>query len=90
VKEVVVVLDIGAPELIIILVILLLIMGPSKLAGLGGSLGKGIREFRTALKPEDEPEALKAPEDGQPASTAAAAQANSAAVPVSTTETTKP
>ncbi len=48
-------LDLGAPELLVILVILLLIMGPSKLAGIGGGLGKSIREFRNALRPDDEP-----------------------------------
>lgn len=46
-------MDIGAPELLVILVILLLIMGPGKLAGLGGSLGRSIREFRQAVQGED-------------------------------------
>ena len=39
---------IGAPELIIIAVIALLIFGPSKLPELGKTLGKGLREFRNA------------------------------------------
>jgi sec-independent protein translocase protein TatA len=47
-------MDIGAPELIVVLVILLLIMGPGKLAGLGGSLGKSIREFRSALQGDEQ------------------------------------
>ena len=47
-------MDLGAPELLVILVILLLITGPSKLVGLGSGLGKSIREFRSALKPDDE------------------------------------
>ena len=38
----------GAPELIIILVIALLILGPGKLPEVGASLGKTIREFRKA------------------------------------------
>jgi sec-independent protein translocase protein TatA len=45
--------DIGAPELIIIAVIVLLLFGPGKAADLGGSLGKSIREFRKATH-EDE------------------------------------
>ena len=41
-------MPIGIPELIIILVIALLILGPGKLPEVGASLGKGIREFRKA------------------------------------------
>ena len=41
-------MPIGAPELIIILVIALLILGPGKLPEVGSSLGKTIREFRKA------------------------------------------
>lgn len=40
--------NIGAPELIIILVIALLVLGPGKLPEVGSALGKGIREFRKA------------------------------------------
>jgi TatA/E family protein of Tat protein translocase len=36
-------------DLIIILLIALLVFGPSKLAGLGSALGKTIREFRKAI-----------------------------------------
>ncbi len=43
----------GVWELVIILVILLLIFGPSRLGDLGSALGKGIRGFRKSLK-EDE------------------------------------
>ena len=39
---------IGAPELIIIAIIALLIFGPSKLPELGKTIGKGLREFRNA------------------------------------------
>ena len=41
-------MPIGAPELIIILVIALLILGPGKLPEVGASLGKTIREFHKA------------------------------------------
>jgi TatA/E family protein of Tat protein translocase len=41
-------MPIGAPELIVILVIALLILGPGKLPEVGTALGKSIREFRKA------------------------------------------
>ncbi|OGN81951.1 MAG: hypothetical protein A2X23_02930 [Chloroflexi bacterium GWC2_73_18] len=40
--------NIGPVELIIILVIALLILGPGKLPDVGAALGKSIREFRKA------------------------------------------
>ncbi|MEO8208647.1 MAG: twin-arginine translocase TatA/TatE family subunit [Chloroflexota bacterium] len=40
--------NIGPTELIIILVIALLVLGPGKLPEVGSALGKGIREFRKA------------------------------------------
>jgi TatA/E family protein of Tat protein translocase len=39
---------IGMPELIVILIIALLIIGPKKLPDLAKSLGKGLSEFRRA------------------------------------------
>ncbi|MDE2815985.1 MAG: twin-arginine translocase TatA/TatE family subunit [Chloroflexota bacterium] len=44
----------GWTELLIILVIIVILFGGSRIAGLGGSLGKSIREFRTAMKEEQE------------------------------------
>ncbi|HZK24004.1 MAG TPA: twin-arginine translocase TatA/TatE family subunit [Oscillospiraceae bacterium] len=41
---------IGLGELLLILVAVLLIFGPSKLPEVGKSLGKGIREFKNATK----------------------------------------
>ncbi len=38
--------DIGMPELLIVLVIIVLIFGPGRLAKTMGELGKGIRSFR--------------------------------------------
>ncbi len=43
----------GAPELIIILVIIILIFGVGKLPEVGSALGKGLREFRTATDDKD-------------------------------------
>ncbi len=46
----------GMPELILILIIALVIFGPSKLPEMGASVGKAIREFRNATKdPDSEP-----------------------------------
>jgi sec-independent protein translocase protein TatA len=44
----------GAPELIIILVIIILIFGVGKLPEVGQALGKGIREFRGAADAQDD------------------------------------
>ena len=41
---------IGVPELIIILVIVIVIFGAGRLGEIGGALGKGIREFRSATQ----------------------------------------
>ncbi|HUK12566.1 MAG TPA: twin-arginine translocase TatA/TatE family subunit [Thermoanaerobaculaceae bacterium] len=46
---------IGLPELLLILVIVLIIFGAGKLPQLGRGIGEGIRNFRTALKGNDEP-----------------------------------
>ena len=46
--------NIGAWELIIILVILLLIFGPSRLGDLGSALGKGIKGFKKSMREPDE------------------------------------
>lgn len=43
---------IGMPELIIILVIMVLIVGPGKLPQLGSSLGGAIRGFKKAVEGE--------------------------------------
>jgi sec-independent protein translocase protein TatA len=41
--------DIGIPELLIILVIIIILFGPSRLAGAGRALGEAIRGFRHEL-----------------------------------------
>jgi sec-independent protein translocase protein TatA len=44
----------GATELLIVLVIVLLILGPKRLPSLGRQLGGGIREFRKSIGGGDE------------------------------------
>jgi sec-independent protein translocase protein TatA len=51
----------GIPELLVILVIALIIFGPSKISELGKGLGEGIKNFKSAVKdgeptPPTEPE----------------------------------
>ncbi len=41
--------DIGLPELLIILVVVLLLFGPGRLSKAMGDLGKGVHSFREAL-----------------------------------------
>lgn len=43
----------GVGEMLIILVVALLVFGPSKLPQLGDALGKGIRNFRKAAGGDD-------------------------------------
>jgi sec-independent protein translocase protein TatA len=57
--------SIGPMELIIVLVIALIVLGPKKLPEVGRSVGKGMREFKDSLNgitdddDEDEPAALR-------------------------------
>jgi sec-independent protein translocase protein TatA len=45
--------SIGVPELLIILVIILLLFGASRIRGVASALGGSIKEFRTAVKDDD-------------------------------------
>jgi TatA/E family protein of Tat protein translocase len=63
--------NIGAPELIIILIIALIVLGPGKLPDVAQSLGKSVREFRKAVtdvndaaNPNPAPGAPAAPASG--------------------------
>jgi TatA/E family protein of Tat protein translocase len=47
--------SIGMPELIVILVIALLVVGPKKLPDVGKSIGEAIRGFRRAMNEPDKP-----------------------------------
>ena len=44
----------GLTELLIILLVVLLIFGASRLPGVGSALGKGIRSFKTSVTGKDE------------------------------------
>ncbi len=42
--------NIGIPELLIILVVVLLVFGAKRLPEMGSAMGKGIREFKRGIK----------------------------------------
>ena len=65
---------IGAPELIIILIIALIVVGPGKLPDVGAALGKSIKEFRKAATDVKEATSLE-PTTAPAAPTQAAATA---------------
>lgn len=44
----------GWGELLLVLVIVVAIFGAGRLAGIGGAVGSSIREFRKAVKTDDE------------------------------------
>ncbi len=46
-------MNLGVPELLIILVIVLVVFGASRLTEIMGALGKGVREFRKATTEEE-------------------------------------
>ena len=45
---------IGVPELLVLLAILVLLFGASKLPQIGRGLGEGIRNFKSGLKTDEE------------------------------------
>jgi sec-independent protein translocase protein TatA len=51
--------NIGAPEIIIVLIIVLVIFGPKRLPELGKSLGSGIRGFRGAMSGDDDDDSVE-------------------------------
>lgn len=59
--------QIGMPELVVLLVIIIIIFGVGKLPEVGGALGKAIREFRQASEglgeeKKEEEKSLQGPE----------------------------
>jgi sec-independent protein translocase protein TatA len=54
--------NIGPMELIVVLAIALIILGPKKLPEAGRSVGKGLRELKGALSGEDERDTPRTPE----------------------------
>jgi sec-independent protein translocase protein TatA len=56
--------NVGPLELIVVLIIALIVLGPKRLPEVGRSVGRGMREFKEAITGEnedEEPEKLQAP-----------------------------
>jgi TatA/E family protein of Tat protein translocase len=73
--------NIQGPEIILILIIALIVIGPGKLPDVGAALGKSIREFRKAAT--DVKDVTKVDATGTPAQAAPAAPAAPANPPAS-------
>lgn len=52
----------GAPELLLILAIVVLLFGVGRVSKIGGEMGTAIREFRKGLRGEDEESAASKPD----------------------------
>jgi sec-independent protein translocase protein TatA len=60
--------NIGPMEIGIVLIIALLVFGPKRLPELGGSLGKGIREFSQSVSGRDDEDQVPTESTGEPPS----------------------
>ena len=70
--------NVGPMELVIVLVVALIVLGPKRLPEVGRSLGNGIREFKDSIQngsDHDEPDVALETEDPPAAVTTAAAAA---------------
>ncbi len=76
--------DLGPAELLLVLVVLMLVFGGSRVAEIGGSLGKGIKEFKKATRDDDpgdpfvETASAAAAVASEPASETAASESSNA------------
>jgi sec-independent protein translocase protein TatA len=61
--------SLGWQELLIIFAILALLFGAKRVAGLGGALGRGIREFRTEASGAKTDETPESTASSEPAAT---------------------
>ena len=61
--------NVGPMEIIIVLVIGLLVLGPKRLPEMGKSVGRGMREFKNALtmSDDDDDEVIEPPKADSPA-----------------------
>ncbi len=55
--------DLGVPELLIVLVIILLLFGPGRIGKIAGEVGKGIRNFREGLGGKDDENPTEPPKE---------------------------
>jgi len=57
--------SVGPTELIIVLALALIILGPKRLPDAGRSLGRGMREFKQSLSGGDAPEPARTDPEGE-------------------------
>ncbi len=60
--------DLGAPELLIVLFIVILLFGPGRIAKTLGELGKGLRSFKESMSSSNEEAPSVTPSDTNPPS----------------------
>jgi sec-independent protein translocase protein TatA len=82
--------SLGAPELLIILAVVILIFGVGRISGLGRELGSSIKEFRKAVKDPDKDENDSPPAQVVVAQAEPAPAPPPAAAPSASTETKNP
>jgi len=60
-------MQLGAPELLLILAVVVILFGVGRIGKIGKELGTGMREFRKGLQGDDEPkpDAITPPTDEQ-------------------------
>lgn len=51
------------PKLLLLLTIVVIVFGASRLADIGSGLGRGIKNFRDSFKDDDQPKNLKDPRE---------------------------
>ena len=73
--------SLGAPELLIILAIVVVLFGATRIGDIGKGIGRGIREFRTELKDNGEGEEGEEGEEKKPEGETVAASTSAPAKP---------
>jgi sec-independent protein translocase protein TatA len=66
----------SAPELLIILAIVVVLFGATRIGDIGKGIGRGIREFRQEIKDGDEPKSDEPAEDKVEATSASSSAAS--------------
>ncbi len=83
-------MDLGFGEIVVILVIVLLLFGPSKLPKLGEGLGSAMANFRKAMRGEDDDAGAKRAADAQARALPEAQERAAAPAPAADEKATQP